>query len=246
MILALLRRIVAADRGVRAGRWNDRKDYLGTGLSGLSLGLLGFGRAAQAVARRAVGFNCEILAYCRQPDTAVAEALGVTLVDFETLLGQSDILSIHVKLTGETTGMIARPQIDRMKAGAYLVNTSRGAVCDEPSLIEALQNGKLAGAAIDVFPEEPPRTDHPLFAMENVVVTPHMASDATEAFHSVFQGAVKDMLLFFGGLTPTHVVNPAVLTHPRFCQLEADSSSNESLAECGFMEEDGDCVSSRE
>lgn len=215
VILALMRRILIADKGTRAGRWNERDDYLGTGLSGRTLGLLGFGRAAQAVAKRAAGFGCKMLAYSRNPDRDAAKNLGVELVGFEELLQRSDIFSIHVKLTPQTTGMIGGPQIDLMKAGAFLVNTSRGAVLDEPVLVEALRTGKLAGAAIDVFAEEPPPPDHPLFAMGNVLVTPHIASDATEAFRAVFEGAVDDMLQLFQGECPTHVVNPDVLNHER-------------------------------
>ena len=215
VILALMRRLLTADRGTRAGRWNERDDYLGTGLSGRTLGLLGFGRAAQAVAKRGAGFGCRMLAYCRNPDQRIADELGVEQVDFHSLLQRSDILSIHVKLTELTAGMIGSSEIDRMKTGAFLVNTSRGAVLDETALIRALESGKLAGAGIDVFSEEPPPRDHPLFAMDNVIVTPHMASDDRAAFRAVFEGAVGDMLLLFNGKKPAHIVNPDVLNHGR-------------------------------
>lgn len=215
VILALVRRIVAADKGTRAGGWNDRDRYLGTGLAGRTLGLLGFGRAARAVARRAAGFDCRLLAYCRNPDPEVARSLNVELAGFEALLERSDILSVHVNLTDETRGMIGAAQLARMKPGAYLVNTSRGAVIDEPAMVEALRQGALAGAALDVLAEEPPPPDHPFFAMDNVVVTPHIASDATEAFRAVFDGAVDDMLRLFRGECPAHVVNPDVLAHAR-------------------------------
>ena len=215
VILALLRRIVVADRGARTGRWNERGDYLGSGLAGRTLGLLGFGRAARAVAARAAGFGCRILAYCRNPDADDARRLGVELVGFDDLLARSDVLSIHVTLTDETRGMIGCTQFAQMKPGSYLVNTSRGAVLDEEALVEALQAGKLAGAAIDVLAQEPPAPDHPLLAMDNVVVTPHIASDDADAFRAVFDGAVDDMLRVFRGRRPEHIVNPDVLAHPR-------------------------------
>jgi phosphoglycerate dehydrogenase-like enzyme len=217
VILALIRRIVVADNRTREGEWCNRQRYLGTGLSGRSLGLLGFGRAAQAVAKRAAGFGCQLLAYCRNPDAAKAERLNVKLVSFDELLSRSDILSLHVTLTEATRGMIGVAQFAQMKPGAYLINTSRGAVISESALVEALRSGSLAGAAVDVFTEEPPPRDHPLFAMENVIVTPHIASDDIGAFRAVFDGAVDDMLRFFRGDCPAHVVNPDVLSHPR-CQ----------------------------
>jgi len=219
VILALMRRILIADKGTRAGRWNERDDYLGTGLSGRTLGLLGFGRAAQAVAKRAAGFGCTVLAYSRDPDRDAAKQLGVEVVGFEELLQRSEVFSIHVKLTEQTTGMIGRAEIDQLRNGAYLVNTSRGAVVDEPALVGALKTGALAGAAIDVFAEEPPPPDHPLFEMDNVLVTPHIASDDTAAFRSVFEGAVDDMLLLFQGKKPAHIVNPDVLNHERCRRL---------------------------
>ena len=216
LILAVMRRIVVTDRGVRADQWNDRSRYIGYDMNGRTLGLLGFGRAAQAVAKRARGFDVNVIAYSPHADANVARDLGVTVVGFDQLLQTSDILSIHVTLTDQTRGMIGRNEIQQMKTRSYLINTSRGAVIDEPALVEALSSGKLAGAGVDVFTQEPPAEDHPLFQMDNVVVTAHIASDSYTAFRAVFRGLVDDILLYINGERPTHIVNRDVLDHPHF------------------------------
>ena len=220
LILALLRKIVHTDRCVRAGRWNERSQFVGCDLSGRTLGLLGFGRAAQAVAQRASGFDVQLLAHSRNPDHDAASRLGVQIVGLDELLSQSDILSIHVTLTDQTRSMIGAPHLAKMKPGSYLINTSRGAVVDEAALIATLYDGHLAGAGIDVFATEPPPADHPLFTMDNVIVTAHTASDSTDAFAAVFRGLVDDILLLLDGRRPSHVVNPAVLEHERWKGLE--------------------------
>ena len=219
LILALLRRIVHTDRSVRGGRWNQREQFIGHDLSGQTLGLLGFGRAAQSVARRSAGFDLQRLAYCRNPDRDAAARLGVQLVGFDELLARSSILSLHTTLTDETRGMIAAPELARLRRGSILINTSRGAVVDEPALVSALQRGHLAAAAIDVFTTEPPPVDHPLLAMDNVIVTAHIASDSAEAFRAVFRGVVDDILLLLNKRRPAHIVNPAVLDHERCKKL---------------------------
>ena len=219
LILAVIRRIVVTDGGVRAGKWNDRSRYLGFDLKGKTLGLLGFGRAARSVAKRASGFDLTMIAYSPHADRDVARSLGVTVVGFDELLESSDILSIHVTLTDQTRGMIDRDTIQRMKTGAYLINTSRGAVIDEAALIEALSDGKLAGAGLDVLTREPPLTNNPLFQMDNVVVTAHIASDSYTTFQAVFCELVNDILRFFNAQQPTHVVNSEVVRHPHFANL---------------------------
>lgn len=216
LILALLRRIVAGDRCVRAGRWNERSRFVGRDLNGRTLGLLGFGRAARAVARRTAGFDIERLAYCRNPDRGAADRLGVRIVEFDELLARCDVLSIHVTLTAETRGMLGARELGRMKPGACLINTSRGPVVDEAALLAALRSGHLAAAALDVFDVEPPPPDHPLLAMDNVIVTAHIASDSTDAFRAVFHGLVADVLLLLDGRRPAHIVNPVALRHERW------------------------------
>lgn len=226
LILALVRKIVHTDRCVHDGRWNDRAEFVGSDLGGRTLGLLGFGRAAQAVARRTAGFDVRRLAYCRRPDREAAARLGVELVSFEDLLAGSDILSLHVALTDQTRGMMAAAELAQMKPDAYLINTSRGAVVDEAALIAALHSGHLAGAALDVLDHEPPLPDNPLLAMPNVIVTAHVASDSVDSFRAVMNGVVDDILLLLNDRRPQHVVNPDVFEHER-CRRYGMSWGNE-------------------
>ena len=183
------------------------------GLSGKVLGLLGFGRAAKNVAKKANAFGFKILAHSRNPDTKIAKKLGVELVGYEELLKTSDILSIHVPLTEETRGILDSRSFFMMKAGSYLINTSRGAVIDELSLIKALKEGKIAGAALDVLIEEPPPMDLHLLDFDNVIITPHIASDSGDAFNGVFRSLVDDFILLNNRKIPKHIMNPQVLRH---------------------------------
>ncbi len=221
LIVALLRKIVIADRGVRTGEWHDRVRFAGDDLQGKTLGLLGFGRVAKAFAKRISGFDMKVIAYCRNPDRRAAEALGVTLVGFDALIERSDILSLHVTLTDLTRGMIGAGEIGKMKTGAYLMNTSRGAVVDEAALIEALRRGKLAGAALDVFDGEPPSLDNPLLHMDNVVVSPHLGTETFRTFRAAFRSVVDDILRLRAGRRPRNVVNVGVLNHDRWRNLDA-------------------------
>lgn len=211
MIVALVRKMFIADRGVREGRWNERSRYVSRDVFGSTLGLLGFGRVARAVARRATAFGMNVIAYSPHADVQVAGELGVTIVTLPELLAQSDIFSIHVTLNDNTRGMIGVSEFARMKDGAYLINSSRGPVVDEAAMIAALRSGKLAGAALDVFTDEPPALDNPLLRMENVIVSPHVGSDTSGTFLRVFECAVRDIQLYLEGKTPLNVVNKAVL-----------------------------------
>ena len=212
LILAVVRRILTADEGVRAGRWNDRSRYVAPrDVYGSTLGLLGFGRVGEALARRAQGFGMNLIAHSPHADPARLQAAGVRHVDFDELLAQADILSIHVRLTEEKRGLIGAREISLMKNGAYLVNTSRGAVIDEAALAVALREGKIAGAGLDVLAQEPPAGDHPLFQLKNVVLSPHVGSDTDTSFARVFHCVVDDILLYLGGQAPKNIMNPAIL-----------------------------------
>ena len=220
LIVALLRKIVIADKGVRAGEWHDRVRFAGHDLQGKRLGLLGFGRVAKAFAKRISGFDMNVTAYSRNPDRSAAEALGVTLVGLDELIEASDILSVHVTLTDETRGMIGVEEIGRMKTGASLMNTSRGAVVDEAALTDALRSGKLAGAALDVFDGEPPKLDNPLLHMENVVLSPHLGTETFQTFRRAFRSVVDDILLLRAGKRPRNVVNKEVLKQDAWKDLK--------------------------
>jgi len=179
LILAVARRIPEADRSIRARRW-DRGVLDGVELHGKTLGIIGLGRVGREVARRMLGFSMRVIA----SDPNVSDEQGardeVTMVDLDTLLRESHVISIHVVLTRETTGLISDAQIAAMRCGVLLVNCSRGGVVDEDAVTRGLESGKLAAVALDVFTHEPPG-DHPLFLHPRSVFTPHLGATTPEA-----------------------------------------------------------------
>jgi len=179
MILAIARRIAEADRSLRAGRW-DRNTLDGVELYGKTLGLVGFGRVGREVARRMLAFSMRVIAVDPYVAADAARAVGVDLVDLDFLLRTSDVVSLHVALTSETTGLISKGEIDRMREGALLVNCSRGEVVDEKALLRGLETGRIGGLALDVFEHEPPGR-HPLFDHPRTVFTPHLGAATREA-----------------------------------------------------------------
>lgn len=210
LLLAVARRIPSLDRGVKAGGW-DRVPT--ADVWGKTLGILGFGAIGRAVARRAAGFGMRLLACDVLPDTAAAASLGVGLVDLDTLLAESDFLTIHVPLTPGTRDIIGEAALRRMKPSACIINTSRGAVIDEAALLEALREGRLAGAGLDVFRDEPPR-DLSLASLEQVVATPHVASHTLETLARMERACADAVLAALRGERPAHVVNPQVYESP--------------------------------
>ena len=183
LLLAVARRIPAADRFVRDGRFDrwETKTMLGTGLAGKTLGVVGFGRIGQAVARRALGFGMNIRYHQRSAANPTTERqLSARRVSFEKLLAESDVVSVHCALNDESRHLFEAEAFAQMKPGALLVNTARGAVIDEAALVEALADGRIAGAGLDVFEEEP--QVHPgLLESERVVLAPHLGSATVEA-----------------------------------------------------------------
>lgn len=204
LLLAAVRGIASLDRSVKAGRW-DRVPTVDA--HGKTLGILGLGSIGRAVARRAAGFGMRLLAYDAMPDAAAAATLGVTLTDLDTLLAESDFVTIHVPLTPQTRGMIDEAALRRMKPGAYLINTSRGAVLDEAAVLSALREGRLAGAGLDVFCDEPVR-DLSLAGLDQVVATPHVASHTAETLARMERSCADAVLTALRGERPHHVVNP--------------------------------------
>lgn len=179
MILAAARRIPEADRSMRAGRW-DRGALDGTELHGKTLGIIGLGRVGREVARRMLGFSMRVIATDPNVSAAQGAESGAVMVDLETLLRESHVISVHVALTRETTGLISDAEIDAMREGVLLVNCSRGEVVDEGALTRGLESGKLAGVALDVFAQEPP-ADRALFSHPRSVFTPHLGAATPEA-----------------------------------------------------------------
>ena len=183
LILAVARRIPEAERLLREGKWAGwaPTQLLGTEVFGKTLGIIGMGRIGRAVARRAAGFRMNVLYHNPRPLASDMErALGAKSVSLLQVLQEADIVTIHAPLTDSTRGMIGKAEIAMIRPTGYLINTARGAIVDEPALIEALELGKLAGAGLDVYPEEP-RVNPRLLALPNVVLLPHIGSATHEA-----------------------------------------------------------------
>ena len=204
LIIAVVRRILVGDRGVRTGQWKNRDNYLSPDVYGSTLGIIGIGRTGIAVAQRASGFKMRIIGYGgKRKSPEEIRKYGIEPVDFDVLLKESDIVSLHVPLTSETEGMIGKNEFKKMREGSYLINVSRAKVVDEAALIEALESGHLAGAGLDVVAQEPPREDHPLLRCDNVVFTPHVGSDTYDSFRRVAEFAVDNMIAFLTTLGRT-------------------------------------------
>jgi lactate dehydrogenase-like 2-hydroxyacid dehydrogenase len=212
LLLAVARCLVEADRFVRGGQWRYWQwgNMWGTNPSGKTLGILGFGRIGQAVARRARGFCMRVLYYSLERPTSEREQeLGAQYVDRETLLREADFLSIHVPLKPDTHHLIGPAELALMKRTAFLINTSRGKVVEETALVEALQSKRIAGAGLDVFEFEP--QIHPaLLAMSNVVVSPHMGTATGETRLAMAMLAAENLLAALAGHRPPNLVNPEV------------------------------------
>ncbi|MDO8527853.1 MAG: hydroxyacid dehydrogenase [Deltaproteobacteria bacterium] len=179
LMLALVRHIPQAWNSLRQGEW-DRKTFQGSELKGKTLGILGLGRIGQEVAKRAKAFGMHVIANDNAVDSEVAEALEIEMHPFEKVVALSDILSIHLPLTPKTKNLFDADMLHKMKKGARLINAARGGIVDEKALAEALQEGHLAGAAIDVFEEEPPAKDNLLFKLKNVIAVPHIGAATDE------------------------------------------------------------------
>ncbi len=203
LLLAAARRVCEGDRLIRAGGWRDAAPefLLGREVSGKTLGIVGFGRIGQAVARRAAGFGMRIL-YAGPRDAKVA---GASRVDLDELLATADFVSLHCPLTDSTRDLLSRERIARMKPGAVLVNTSRGPVVDEEALADALEEGRLFAAGLDVFRDEP-RVPDRLRRAENAVLTPHVGSGTLETRNAMARMVWDEVLRRVTGRPPAHRV----------------------------------------
>jgi D-3-phosphoglycerate dehydrogenase len=211
---ALAKRMLPMDRATRANRWEVRDEYRTIDLQGKILGLVGIGRIGSMVARKAQGaFDMRVIAYDPFIKPETAAALGVTLVsDLAHLIGEADVVSLHSPLTPETRNLINTERLSLMKPTAILVNFSRGEVVDETALVEALRSGVIAGAALDVFQEEPPQPDNPLFALENVLLSPHSVALTAECVVRMATGAAQGVVDLLTGGRPRWIVNPEALS----------------------------------
>lgn len=212
LLMAVARRLLEGDRLARSGEWKgwNLDQLCGSDIWGKTLGILGFGRIGRAVARRAQGFRMRTLYYdtVRAPESLEWES-QVQHREFDELLREADFLSVHVPLLAETRHLISGPQLALMKPTAFLINTSRGPVVDEAALVGALEGGRLAGAALDVYEHEP--AIHPGLRRPNVVLAPHLASASVETRTKMATMAVENVLALFGGRRPPNMLNPELL-----------------------------------
>jgi len=210
LLLALARRVPAADHSLKGGRWEKNK-LQGVELLGKTLGVLGLGRIGCEVARRAAGFRMQVIAYDPYLTREAAQRHGVEPVELDELLARADFITIHVPLVEETRHLLGEDELARVKPGVRIVNCARGGIIDEQALAAAIRAGRVAGAALDVFEQEPPPADHPLLGLEQVIATPHLAAATDEAQTAValaIADQVADALL--RGLVVNAVNLPSV------------------------------------
>jgi len=203
LILGLLRKIPGLDTSTRKGYWER---FVGYELAGKKVGLIGFGHIGQSVAKKLKAFDVELYAYDKYPDENKAKELGVSLVSFDEIIENCDIISLHIPSTKETHHALGQKEFEKMKDGAFLINTARGAIIDEKALYTALKAGKLAGAGIDVYEKEPADAQNPLFELENIVVTPHTGAETYETIEKVSIITAKAIIDYFDGKKPENIL----------------------------------------
>lgn len=216
LMLSIARRVVESDEVTKKGAYKGWEPgiFLGSNLSGKTLGIVGMGRIGSMVAKRAQGWNMHILYTKRGRDEEAEREFGVEYRELDQLLRESDFVSLHVPLTPETTHMINREKFELMKNGALIINTARGPIIQESDLVESLRNGRLGGAALDVFENEP-TINAELVGMENVILTPHIASATWEARNKMGEQAVNAILSVLSGEKPETIVNSDVWENRR-------------------------------
>jgi D-3-phosphoglycerate dehydrogenase / 2-oxoglutarate reductase len=220
LLLAVARKIVRMDRHTRTGEWQARATDQVHRISGKTLGLVGFGAIAQQVARRAASFDLRVVAFDPALDRDRAKTLGIEPMELDRLLRSADFISLHAPLTERTRNMIGESQLKQMKAGCILINTGRGGLVDEDALVLALSQNRIAGAGIDVygslpmFEACPEFVHHPLFDLENVVLTPHSAGTSVESLEQLMSEGAEQALAVLAGRAPRNFVNSTV--KPRF------------------------------
>jgi D-3-phosphoglycerate dehydrogenase len=218
-ILALAHKLMIKDRLTRTGRWTERTRFMGEGLVGKVVGSIGFGSIAQEAFRLLAPLDMIHLAYSPSRHPEEAAALKVREVDLDTLLRESDYVCINAPLTPSSRRMIGARELGLMKPTAYLINTGRGQIIDEPALYAALAEGHIAGAALDVFEQEPVAPDNPILALENVIVSPHSLCWTDECYRGIAESAFRSVVAVASGQRPVNLVNPAALSHPRWRSL---------------------------
>lgn len=206
-MIALARHTHEANRAVKENRWGDYLNYLGTELAGKTLGIIGMGNIGARVALRARAFDMSLIVYDPYIPESHVTALGGRWLSLDELLGESDFLTVHCPLNDETERMIAARELALMKPSAYLINAARGGIIDEQALLAVLRECKIAGAALDVIESEPPRKNHPLFSLGNVLWTPHLGAVTLEASARGEWGAAQEVIRVLEGKRPKNPVN---------------------------------------
>jgi phosphoglycerate dehydrogenase-like enzyme len=214
-VLALAQRLFAKDRMTREGRWNDRVEHMGLGLTGRTLGVVGTGRIGKELLRMARVFDLRLLAADPYADALELSYLGARKLPLEALMAEADFIVVTCLLNDETRHLINAAQIARMKRTAYLVNVARGPVVDEKALYEALAARRIAGAGLDVFEEEPTPASNPILKLDNVIVAPHSLCWTDELFDNIARSAIGALVDVHAGRRPQYLVDPAALSHPR-------------------------------
>jgi len=211
LMLAISKKLFLRDKMVREGRWNERDQLVGKELKGKTLGIIGLGNIGSQVSKIArTAFDMNVLAYDPYISNEKAKEVGAQLVNLENLLRESDYISINCPLTDETRGMIGEKELKLMKSGAVLVNTARGGIVEEDALYRALKEGWIEGAGIDVLENEPV-SKHPLFGLNNILLTPHSAAFTVESLRRAAIVACENVLKVLKGELPANVVNPKVM-----------------------------------
>jgi D-3-phosphoglycerate dehydrogenase len=214
LILDLSKKVTLADRSIREGRWK-KMDWMGVQLWGKTLGIVGLGGIGGRVALKGrLAFNMKVIAFDPFVPPERAQLFGAELTDLNTVLKESDVVVICTPLTSETYHMIGEAQLSAMKKSAFLVNVSRGGVVDPDALIKSLRLGLIGGAGLDVTEPEPLPRDSQLMEMDNVVLTPHIASSTLEAVEKTYIDAVENIIRYLRGERPRWIVNPSVYSRP--------------------------------
>ena len=211
LILGLLRHIPLEHQETRAGTWQRT---VGTGLDGKTIGIIGLGNIGSQMAEVARAFHMNILAWSQNLTQERAEASGAALVSKDDLLAQSDLVTIHTRLSERTRGLLGARELSLMKPTAYLINSSRGPIIDEDALVNALRSGAIAGAGLDTFNQEPLPTDHAFLSLDNVLLTPHLGYVTQETYRGFYGQTLENIRNFIEG-SPQRVMNPEVLGNRR-------------------------------
>jgi D-3-phosphoglycerate dehydrogenase / 2-oxoglutarate reductase len=222
LLLASARRIVELSRATRSGIWDSRAGSHLPRVRGQTLGLIGYGAIGRKLVPKAAALGLQIVAYTPRITTDAVAPYGRGTTDLDEVLRSADFVSIHTKLTEETRGLIGERELHLMKPTATLINTARGPIVDEQALVRALTEGWIAAAAVDVLDQEPPDPGHPLLALDNVIVTPHVAFASAASDIDMRTFAVENVLQALRGERPKNLVNPEVLQRPN-CRFVARS-----------------------